>query len=106
LGQCEDDRFEVARKRLADEADGIPIRCLGEKSLALSVHVDVIHGRADLTQGWIPELELLLKFPQPVFYIRRMDCQSWNSSPTRQGPTTEIAFVFADRRIGLFDRGL
>src|SRR5580658_4952831 len=85
---------------------GFPSVMRGQKFLALSVHVDVIHGLPDLTQGWIPELELLLEFPQPVFYIRRMDCQSWDGSPTRQGPATEIAFVFADRRIGLFDRGL
>src|SRR5260370_25090734 len=105
LGQCEDDWCEVARQRLAHEADGVSMRCAGQKSLGLSVHVDVIQRLPDLTQGWILELEILLEFPQPVFYLGRMDCQSRSGSPARQGPATEIAFVFTDRRIGLLDRG-
>jgi hypothetical protein len=35
-----------------------------------------------------------------------MDYQSWNRSPSRQDPATEITLVFADRRVRLLDRGL
>jgi SpoVK/Ycf46/Vps4 family AAA+-type ATPase len=47
------------------------------------MHATVIHSLADLTQGWIPELELSFEFPQPVFYVRETDCQSRSRPPTR-----------------------